>query len=135
MLDGLKSNTIGKLIATLHNSLLALTKTTEALTQKNKEVNDEEIRALRSNIQKKLDSNEEINDNKELIKLLDLFTTNKEVIKYIKEEADEWLKLLKTIEQNLINKEEGLTVDEKKEITKIITLTKDIKEIIRNNEE
>ena len=135
MLDGLKSNTIGKLIATLHNSLLALTKTTEALTQKNKEVNDEEIRALRSNIQKKLDSNEEINDNKELIKLLDLFTTNKEVIKYIKEEADEWLKLLKTIEQNLSNKEEGLTVDEKKEITKIITLTKDIKEIIRNNEE
>ncbi|MGC8572221.1 MAG: hypothetical protein ACP5RI_01640 [Candidatus Micrarchaeia archaeon] len=134
MLDGIKNTTLGKLISSLHKSILSTIKSTKTLSEMNDKITNEEIVKLRENVKAKLDRGEDIEDNKSLIELLNLFSTNKKVIEYLKYESEDWIDLLKAIERNLVTREDSLTVEEKKEIAKIMDLIKDVKEIIREEE-
>ena len=67
---------------------------------------------------KRLNSNEDIEENKTLIKVLDLFVTDKSFLRMIKDDSEEWLEFLDVIEKNLNKVGDNLSGEDKREIEK-----------------
>ncbi len=128
---GLKSYTISNLLGMLHNAILSLSKATKELIDKNSEISIYDIRMLRDHITQRLNANEDIEDNEKLLKLLNLIATDREALELIKDETEDWSKLLEAIEESLVRRQEGLSKEEKMEIEDIIKLTRDVKGLIR----
>ncbi len=129
--QGFKSLTVSALIGKLHSAILSVTKATKEITEKNDELSVYDIRELRDHITNRLKSKENIEDNEKLLLLLNMFATNKEVLELIRDETEDWARLLQAIEESLIRKQEGLTPEERSELEGIIRLTRDIKGMIR----
>ena len=123
--------TLSNLFGSLHESMLGFIKGLDDLISENKNVTFTDIKALREHIKGRLDDKEEITEKHKLLKLLDLFSTDKAVIELMKDEAEEWLGLLEAIETSIENQDRELTVKEKEEIEKIRRLTAEIKGMIR----
>ncbi|MGC8652293.1 MAG: hypothetical protein ACP5UH_03530 [Candidatus Micrarchaeia archaeon] len=130
--DGLKSRSISTLIGQLHAAILSVTKAARGITKKNDALSIHDIRELRDHITKRLEAKEDIGDNEKLLMLLNLFATDKEVLELVRDETEEWARLLQAIEESLIKKQEGLTKEEKLELEEVIKLTRDIKEMVRS---
>ena len=130
----LKSFSISSLISKLHKAILFISKEASEVSKKNNEISFYDIRELRDHITERLNSKEDIEDKEKLLKLLNLFATDKEVIEFMKDETEEWAKLLQAIEESLIRKQEGLTNEEKLEIEEIVKLTRDIRGVMRKEE-
>ena len=129
--DGFTNLTLDSLLGKLHSALVNFARDVEEMIEENKALTVEDIRELRRNIQQRLDRNEEITDNRKLLAMLDLFATDKAVLEIIREDAEDWIKLLEDIEDNIKGKAGKLTPDERAEMKEISKLTSNIKELIR----
>jgi benzoyl-CoA reductase/2-hydroxyglutaryl-CoA dehydratase subunit BcrC/BadD/HgdB len=87
---------------------------------------------LREHISERLKRNEDIEDNKKMIQILDLFKKNSLIMELAKEDVEKWLAFFDAIEQKLEeNNGVKLTEKELNDINQIKRLTKDLKEMIR----
>lgn len=132
--DGLIKLTLDQMVGKLHNAIVQFAKDMKDVVEENKALSFGDIQELRLNIQQRLNRNEELKDNQRLLKMLDLFATDKAVLDIIREDADGWVELLEAIEDNIKSRAGGnLTADEKAEIKKIGELTTEIKELLRKD--
>lgn len=125
--------TIDSLIGKLHSMLANFASDIEDMIEENEAVTVDDIRTLREKIQERLDRNEEITDNQKLLTMLDLFATDKAVLEIIREDADEWIQLLESIENNIKGGSGEITPKEEEEIKQIGKLTSEIKTLIRKD--
>ena len=131
LIDGIKNITLSNLFGSLHEAMLNFVKSLDSLIKENKDISLEDIKTLRDHIKERLQDSEEITDKQKLLKLLDLFSTDRAVVELMKEEAEEWLEMLEAIEDNISNQEGELNAQEKEEIEKIHKLTAEIKAVLR----
>ncbi len=133
MPSDLKSLSMGELFSKLHNAIANFVETLDETIEENRQVGADEIRALRGHISERLQRNEEIDDNKKLLKVLDLFASNSAIMELVREDADDWLDFIETIEKRIREKgtEQGLAKEELEDIEKMKALTKQIKAMIR----
>ncbi len=133
MLDDLKSLSIGDLFSKLHRAIVDFIETIDETIEEDRQVGMGDIRALREHINQRLQKNEEIDDNKKLLKVLDLFASNSAIIELVREDADDWLDFIETIEKRIQEKGDtgGLTGEELDDIEKLKALTQRIKAVIR----
>jgi flagellar motility protein MotE (MotC chaperone) len=131
MIDGIKSLSLSGLFESLHQSMLNFAGSLGSLIEENKAVSLDDIRTLRAHIKDRLAGNEEITDKQKLLKLLDLFSTDRAVVELMKEEAQEWVEMLEGIENSITKQGVELTAQEKEEVEKIGRLTAEIKGLIR----
>ncbi len=129
LIDGMDEK-LGNLFDKLHSLMKSLAKDIEEVIEENREISTSSVRELRDKISERLGRNEEIEDNKKLLRLLNLFAMDKAVMEILKEDSDEWIALLNDIEENLSSNGK-LTQKERKEIKEIRHLTSEIKMIIR----
>jgi len=132
--DGLTNLTLDDLLGKLHSALVNFVRDVEEMVEENKVLSVEDIRELRHHIQQRLDNREEITDNQKLLTMLDLFVTDSAVMEIIREDAEDWIKLLEDIEDNIKGRAgKQLTPDEKEEMKKVGELTAQIKALIRKD--
>ncbi len=121
-----------QLISKLHAALLELVDVMDGAIMRNKEIKSEEINKLRAHISERLKRNEDIEDNKKLIQVLDLFKRNSTIIELVKEDAEDWLDFLDTIEERLKGGHDAeLSAEELKDIERIKKLSGGIKKLVR----
>jgi hypothetical protein len=131
ILDGIKNLSLSNLFGNLHEAMLNFVKSLDSLIVENKAISLDDIKILRGYIKEKLADNERIDDKQKLLRMLDLFSTDRAVIELMKEEAEEWVEMLEAIEGNITNQDKELTDQEKEEVEKIHQLTSEIKAMIR----
>jgi len=124
---------IDNLFSKLHNMMRDLVRDIDSVIQDNREIGMGDIRELRDHINHRLSKKEEIEDNQKILKLLNLFSEDKAVIEIIREDAEEWVQLLESIEENM-KLSGNLTPKEKEEVKEIKRLTTEIKAMIRKSE-
>ncbi len=124
---------MSSLISKLHEALMDFVSDIEQIIDENRQMSYEEIMRLRSHIIARLDKKEEVEDNKRLISLLDLFSTNKAIMELIKEDSEEWVELIEAISRRAssASTERGQEDQEQEEIKRIQVLTQKIKGLIR----
>jgi hypothetical protein len=105
----------------------------KGLVKRNEIVDDNTVRELREHIKNRLAIGEEKVDNQNILKLLDLFSENKEVIEFIKEEAEEWLDLVEAIEKHIESGDKVLSEKEQEEVKELKELTDKIKHTLRED--
>ena len=130
----LSNLSLDDLFGKLHTLMVNLVKDVDSVLEDNKSMGMDSIRELRDHISDRLARNEEINDNRKLLKLLNLFSEDKAVLEIIREDSEEWVELLEAIEGSIKGGGSGtLTAKEKNEIKEIRRLTSEIKSIIRKD--
>ncbi len=131
----LSSLSLGSLFGKLREALVSFTRDIDKyIEDTSKVISKEDIDALRRHIQEKLDRNEEIEDNKKLKDLLDLFLKDREVISVMRKDADAWVSMLDSIIDNLSKKAEPLTETEKQELKELLGIANQIKGLLRGSE-
>ncbi|MGC8699882.1 MAG: hypothetical protein ACP5RK_02685 [Candidatus Micrarchaeia archaeon] len=131
----LRSLSLGGLFAKLRDALIALTRDLDKfIDESNRVISKDDIEELRNHIQERLNRNEEIDDNKKLKELLDLFATDQAVIEWIREDANSWIAMLDSIIENLSKRKEPLTDEERKELEDLIGIASQIKGLLRGGE-
>ncbi|HUC38528.1 MAG TPA: hypothetical protein VL944_00150 [Candidatus Acidoferrum sp.] len=130
----IKELTIGDLLARLHSAIVEFVGTVGSIVKQDREVSMGDIRELRNDIKERLQRNEKIDENKKLLKVLDLFTSDSAVLELVKEDAEEWLSFIDHIEKSMEQKGayKDLTSDERAELERIKKTTSDIKALIRS---
>ena len=133
MTSDVRGLSIGDLLSRLHSAILGFVGTLGETLSINSQVSTADIRELREHIRGRLQRNEDITDNQKLLKVLDLFATNKAVLELTREDADEWLRFIEDIERGLSSKESSgsLSKDEANEFASMRRLTSEIKTLIR----
>ncbi len=128
----IKDLSLDSLFSRLHQLMVNLVSDIDSVIQDNKELSMDEIRNLRTHINYKLGKKEEMHDNQELLKVLNLFSEDRAVLEIIREDAEEWLELLNAIESNITGDgSKKLTPSQRKEVKQIGELTQQIKSLIR----
>jgi len=125
---------LGSLFAMLRSALITFTRNLDDLIKENKKISIDDINELRKHIQQKLENNEDIDDNKKLRELLELFATDKAVLKVIKEDINSWISMFDAIIANLSRKQ-NLTDEDRKELSELIKMTTQLTEYIRKEKE
>jgi len=121
---------LGSLFARLRAALITFTRSLDELIDENKRISTDDINELRKHIQHKLENNEDIEDNKKLRELLELFATNKAVFEVMRKDASSWISLLDSIIANLSSKKE-LTDEERKELEELIGIANQLSALLR----
>jgi len=125
---------LGSLFTMLRSALITFTRNLDDLIKENKKISIDDINELRKHIQQKLENNEDIDDNKKLRELLELFATDKAVLKVIKEDINSWISMFDAIIANLSRKQ-NLTDEDRKELSELIRMTTQLTEYIRKEKE
>jgi len=125
---------LGSLFTMLRSALITFTRNLDDLIKENKKISIDDINELRKHIQQKLENNEDIDDNKKLRELLELFATDKAVLKVIKEDINSWISMFDAIIANL-SKKQNLTDEDRKELSELIRMTTQLTEYIRKEKE
>lgn len=102
----------------------------ENVLEINKSPKGDEITQLRNHITLRMNRGEEIADNKLILQMLDLLSKDQAVLQIVKKDAEEWIKMLEAIEDQ-IGGQKPSTPREKEEIKKIESLVTDIKALAR----
>lgn len=134
MLEGLSELSLGALFGRLQASIKSFARSLDEAVEGNKQVPPADIEQLRDHIKERLDSGEEIEDNKKLLKMLDLFRNDRAVMLVIKQDAEEWLAMLDAIEKNLASKGEALDEAESEELEEVRSAAAEVKQILRGDE-
>ncbi len=129
----IKGLTIGDLLTRLHRAILDFIETIEQTIKEDRQVDTREIRELREHIRERLQRNEDIEDNRKLLKVLDLFASNRAVMELVKEDAEDWMRFIDDIEKGMRGKEASADITERemREINDIRRLTGEIREVLR----
>ena len=131
MINELKNLSVGELFSRLHMAISELVSDASKIVELNSSVKMDSIRDIRTDIVKRLNSNEDIEENKTLIKVLDLFVTDKSFLRMIKDDSEEWLEFLDVIEKNLNKVGDNLSGEDKREIEKITHAIDGARKLIR----
>jgi len=121
---------LGSLFAKLRAALITFTRSLDEIIDENKKISMDDINELRKHIQHKLENNEDIEDNKKLKELLELFATDKAVFEVMRKDASSWISLLDSIIANLSSKKD-LTDEERKELTELISMANQLSKLLR----
>jgi len=121
---------LGSLFARLRTALITFTRSLDEIIDENKKISMDDINELRKHIQQKLENNEDIEDNKKLKELLELFATDKAVFEVMRKDASSWIGMLDAIIANLSNKK-NLTDEERKELEELIGLANQLSALLR----
>ncbi|MCL4389261.1 MAG: hypothetical protein M1528_00845 [Candidatus Marsarchaeota archaeon] len=129
----IKGMSLGQLLNRLHEAIVDFIETLDNTIESNRKVNTNEIRELRGHILERLQKNEDVSDNKKLIEVLDLFSTESVIMELIREDSEEWLDFIETIEERMRERGESseLAHEELADIERIKELTAQIKAILR----
>ena len=133
MREELSKISLSRLFSILTDSMTRMVEGLRGLIKNNEVVDDNTVRELREHIKNRLAVGEERVDNQNILKLLDLFSENKEVIEFIKEEAEEWLDLVEAIEKHVESGDKVLTEKEQEEVRELKELTDKIKHTLRDD--
>ncbi len=133
MREELSRISLGRLFNILTESMTRMVEGLKGLMKREESVDDKTIRELRDHIKTRLAKGEERVDNQHLLKLLDLFSENKEIIEFIKEEAEEWLELVEAIEKHIESGDSKLSSKEEKEVMELKELSEKIKHTLRDD--
>ncbi len=130
MLSKLK---LGELLQKLKIGLEDLVKESRNMSEVNRGVAMSDIGAIRNHIVKKISRKEDVKENQEILKVLDLFSDDRIFIDVIREESEEWLKFLDSIEKSVKGLDNATaTPQEKKEVNDIIKRIESVRGMIRN---
>ena len=130
MLSKLK---LGELFQKLKIGLEDLVKESRNMSEVNRGVAMSDIGAIRNHIVKKISRKEDVKENQEILKVLDLFSDDRIFIDVIREESEEWLKFLDSIEKSVKGLDDAsATPQEKKEVNDIIKRIESVRGMIRN---
>ena len=133
MREELSKISLGRLFSILTDSMTRMVEGLKGLMNKNETVDDNTVREIREHIKNRLAAGEERVDNQNILKLLDLFSENKEVIEFIKEEAEEWLELVEAIEKHIESGDKELSEKEQEEVMELKELMDKIKHTLRED--
>ncbi len=133
MREELSKISLSRLFSILTDSMTRMVEGLRGLMKRNESVDDSTVRELREHIKSRLAIGEERVDNQNILKLLDLFSENKEVIEFIKEEAEEWLELVEAIEKHIESGDRTLSEKEQEEVRELKELTDKIKHTLRED--
>ena len=133
MREELSKISLSRLFSILTDSMTRMVEGLKGLVKRNENVDDNTVRELREHIKNRLATGEEKVDNQNILKLLDLFSENKEVIEFIKEEAEEWLDLVEAIEKHIESGDKVLSEKEQEEVKELKELTDKIKHTLRED--
>ena len=133
MREELSKISLSRLFSILTDSMTRMVEGLKGLVKRNEIVDDNTVRELREHIKNRLAIGEEKVDNQNILKLLDLFSENKEVIEFIKEEAEEWLDLVEAIEKHIESGDKVLSEKEQEEVKELKELTDKIKHTLRED--
>ena len=89
------------------------------------------FRLVKKHIAERLNKNENIEENKLILKVLDIFITDKSFIRIIRKDADDWLEFLDALESNLKKVGEDFTKKDRMELDNVIGIIDDAKKMIR----
>ena len=126
--DGFKKLSLGELFSKLHDSIVSFVKELGETIEANRSISQADIQTLRNFIRDKMERKEDTVENEKLLKLLNLFATEKVVLEILKDDADEWLEFLQAIREYVDEGKIELSDRERKEIDK---LTNDISKYLR----
>ena len=133
MREELSKISLSRLFSILTDSMTRMVEGLRGLVKRNEIIDDSTVRELREHIKSRLAVGEERADNQNILKLLDLFSENKEVIEFIKEEAEEWLELVEAIEKHIESGDRTLSEKEQEEVRELKELTDKIKHTLRED--
>ncbi len=133
MREELSKISLSRLFSILTESMARMVDGLKGLVNRNESVDDRTIVELREHIKNRLSVGEERADNQNILKLLDLFSDNKEVIEFIKEEAEEWLELVEAIEKHIESGDRALSEKEQEEVMELKELMDKIKHTLRDD--
>ena len=122
---------LGELFSKLHSSIIDFARDTSKVSDLNDSINTGTIDELRDHITERLNNNENIDENKALLKTLDLFVTDKAFIRLIKEDSEEWLGFLDAIQESLLRMDHNLSGEDKLEMERIIGRLDELRNLIR----
>ena len=130
MLSKLK---LGELFQKLKAGLEDLVKESKNMSETNRSVAMSDIGAIRNHIVKKISRKEDVKENQQMLKVLELFSDDRIFIDVIREESEEWLKFLDSIEKSVKGLDSAdATPQEKKEVNDIIKRIESVRGMIRN---
>jgi ElaB/YqjD/DUF883 family membrane-anchored ribosome-binding protein len=101
MLEGLSKLSINKLVNMLREAISRVVNDLDKIVEENKSLSMTEINTLREHIEERLNRGENVKENEELIKLIDLFLTDKYVLEFIKGDSEEWLSFITAIRESV----------------------------------
>ncbi|MCL4383075.1 MAG: hypothetical protein M1168_00785 [Candidatus Marsarchaeota archaeon] len=122
---------LNELILRLHKLITEFTETLDTLIDHNKTINYKEINELRTLIKTRIRRGEDIEDNKKLLNLLELFSSNKSILELIREDVDEWIDFIEAIDKLVNDKKLNANKEEIEDIEKIKQLNLNLKTILR----
>ncbi|MEM3841129.1 MAG: hypothetical protein QXN59_00315 [Candidatus Micrarchaeaceae archaeon] len=132
MLSKLK---VGELFQKLRLGLEDLVKESKGMSDANSGISSSEIGRLRGHIVKRISRREDVKENQEILKILDLLSDDKIFIDVIKEESAEWLEFLDSIEKSVKNLDSSIaTAKEKDEVDRIVGKIERVKGLIRGDQ-
>jgi hypothetical protein len=129
--DLLSGLSINELLSKLHDAIKEFAETIDSLIEHNKSVNYKEINELRNMIKSRIKNGENIEDNTKILKILELFSANKSVMELVREDVDEWIEFIDTIEEGIKNSKINLKSQDELEFKKIQKMNEELKALIR----
>ncbi|MCL5680341.1 MAG: hypothetical protein M1465_03320 [Candidatus Marsarchaeota archaeon] len=130
-MEGIKLSSLSEALGRLSNAIRTFVKDISELSEENKNISLTEIRELRNFAKDKIDEGKDPVENGRIINLLNVFAEDKNFIELTKEDADEWIEFLETIESSIKKGDIALNNREEKELKDIEQLTSQIKNLIR----
>lgn len=130
-MEGIKLSSLGEALTRLSNVIRTFVKDISELSEENRNISITEIRELRDFAKNRIDEGKDPIENKRIINLLNVFVEDKNFIELTREDADEWIEFLETIEAGIKRGDISLNSKEEKELKDIEQLTDQIKNLIR----
>ncbi|OJT94695.1 hypothetical protein Micr_00716 [Candidatus Micrarchaeum sp.] len=130
-MEGIKLSSLNEVLGKLSSAIRSFVKDISDLSEENKNVSLTEIRELRNFAKDKIDEGKDPVENARIINLLNVFVEDKNFIELTKEDAEEWVSFLETIESSISKGDIKLNSKEEKELKDIKDLTEQIKGLIR----
>ncbi len=128
----LKLFSMKELFSKLHNDIKAFISITKDTAERNNEISFGDVSELREHITERLNQGENVEDNRMVLKVLNLFTTDKAFVQITGEEAEGWLNFLDAIENSLKNLGEyATTPEERNDIKELNDALSKAKELLR----
>lgn len=130
-MEGIKLSSLNEVLGKLSSAIRSFVKDISDLSEENKNISLTEIRELRNFAKDKIDEGKDPIENARIINLLNVFVEDKNFIELTKEDAEEWVSFLETIESSISKGDIMLNSKEEKELKDIKELTEQIKSLIR----
>ncbi len=131
MQDGIMNLGIGELFSRLHRALTELVEDAARMVELNSTVTSETVRSIRDRIIKRLSGEDSIEEDEAVLKILDLFVTDRAFIRMVNEDSKDWLEFLEAIEKSLKRAERGMDPRDRLRIERITVAIDKAKLVIR----